>query len=156
MIHVPVTKEIYWGAEDKGSFYISGDNGTKSEKISVSNDSHKNLKIVSSRSHPSGSLKLLLDNLDDVEVVGIGSSLKFCLIAKGEADCYPRFGPTSEWDTAAGEVIAKAAGATVVNLNNQELLYNSQNEGYLNPYFLVSNSIKNREKILSIYNQFVR
>ena len=78
-----------------------------------------------------------------------GISLKFCLIAKGDADCYPRFGATSEWDTAAGEAIARFACGTIVNLKNNPLRYNSCDK-FINPNFIVSNNITNKEKILSM------
>ena len=75
----------------------------------------------------------------------MGSSLKFCIIAKGDADCYPRFGATSEWDTAAGEIIARSAGANIVDLNNRSLKYNKR-ESYINPDFIVSNCPENQIK----------
>ena len=73
----------------------------------------------------------------DVEVVSKGSSLKFCLVAEGKADVYPRFAPTMEWDTAAGQAICSAVGLQVISRDtNQPLLYNKEN--LLNSYFLVS------------------
>jgi 3'(2'), 5'-bisphosphate nucleotidase len=115
----------------------------------VSSGCNSKLRIVSSRSHPSGDLKILLDRLKEYELVSIGSSLKFCIVAKGEADCYPRLGPTSEWDTAAGEAIASFSGAKIVDLNNQALCYNSRKD-FINPHFIVSNNIINKEKIFSV------
>ena len=91
----------------------------------------------------------MLEKLEKFELVSVGSSLKFCLIAKGEADCYPRLGPTCEWDTAAGEIIAESAGANIVNLENKTMKYNHK-ENYLNPHFLVSNSIETKKEIFSI------
>jgi 3'(2'), 5'-bisphosphate nucleotidase len=73
----------------------------------------------------------------DVEVVSKGSSLKFCLVAEGNADVYPRFAPTMEWDTAAGQAICNAVGIDVISQEtNESLLYNKEN--LLNPWFLVS------------------
>jgi len=72
-----------------------------------------------------------------VEIVSKGSSLKFCLVAEGKADIYPRFAPTMEWDTAAGQAICKAAGLKVISRKtNKELEYNKEN--LLNPHFIVS------------------
>lgn len=66
----------------------------------------------------------------------MGSSLKFCLIASGQAHLYPRFGPTSEWDTAAAQCIVEESGGIVVNVQQQPLLYNQKNS-VLNPHFIV-------------------
>ena len=76
------------------------------------------------------------ENLD-VEVISKGSSLKFCLVAEGKADVYPRFAPTMEWDTAAGHAICNAVGLKVISIDtNEPLLYNKEN--LLNSYFLVT------------------
>jgi len=138
MIHVPVSNEIFWGSKEMGSYHINGSSLSNKKKISVSQKTNDNLRIVSSRSHPSGDLKRLLDKLENFELVSIGSSLKFCLIAKGEADCYPRFGPTSEWDSAAGEAILEAAGGSVVKLNGETLKYNLKKD-FINPSFFAIN-----------------
>jgi 3'(2'), 5'-bisphosphate nucleotidase len=65
----------------------------------------------------------------------MGSSLKICLVAQGEADIYPRFGPTSEWDTAAAQAILECAGGRMIDLTGQPLRYNTKSD-LLNPYFL--------------------
>jgi 3'(2'), 5'-bisphosphate nucleotidase len=72
----------------------------------------------------------------DVATENVGSSLKFCLIAEGEADLYPRFAPTSEWDTGAAQALVVAAGGQVVNLDFEPLDYNAK-ENILNPHFVV-------------------
>jgi len=96
-------------------------------------------------------LASLLEIIVDYEIIEIGSSIKFCLIASGQADCYPRFGPTSEWDTAAGEAIVESAGGQVVNTNGDSMNYNVK-EDYLNPNFIVSNGKIISERILSLIN----
>ena len=96
------------------------------------------MRIVTSRSHSNPILGQFIKKINDCELINIGSSLKFCLVAKGEADFYPRLGPTSEWDTAAGEIIAISAGAKVVDAEDNLLKYNSK-EDYINPNFLVCN-----------------
>ena len=149
MIHVPASNEIFWGSKEMGAYHLKGDSLSNKKKISASQETKDSLRIVSSRSHPSGDLKILLDKLGKFKLVSVGSSLKFCLIAKGEADCYPRLGPTCEWDTAAGEIIAESAGANIVNLENKTMKYNHK-EDYLNPHFLVSNSIETKKEIFSI------
>jgi 3'(2'), 5'-bisphosphate nucleotidase len=79
----------------------------------------------------------LKSSYDNVEIVSKGSSLKFCLVAEGNADVYPRFAPTMEWDTAAGQAICEAVGLKVISKEtNEPLLYNKEN--LLNPWFLVS------------------
>jgi 3'(2'), 5'-bisphosphate nucleotidase len=73
---------------------------------------------------------------DNFEMVSVGSSLKFCLVAEGLADIYPRLGPTMEWDTGAGQCIAEAAGATVTDMEGETFKYNTK-DSLLNGYFIV-------------------
>ena len=96
-------------------------------------------------------LNSLLEKLVDYEIIEVGSSIKFCHIASGQADCYPRFGPTSEWDTAAGEAIVRYAGGHMVTLNGNLMNYNAK-EDYLNPNFIVSSDKIISERILSLTN----
>jgi 3'(2'), 5'-bisphosphate nucleotidase len=77
-----------------------------------------------------------LERLGAHTLLSVGSSLKFCLVAEGSADLYPRFGPTSEWDTAAAHAVVEAAGGAVVDVRGQPLRYNTKAE-LLNPNFLV-------------------
>jgi len=148
MIYAPALNEIYWGSEENGSYILRGDNLKNIEKITALNRERANLTIACSRSHPSKKLNHLVKNIKGSKIVNIGSSLKFCLVAKGEVDCYPRFGPTSEWDTAAGEIIARSSGASVVDLENNTLVYNKKN-GFLNPDFIVASNNKLTKKLLS-------
>ena len=99
------------------------------------------VRVVGSRSHMSQETLDFVDTLknggNEVEIVSKGSSLKFCLIAEGNADVYPRFAPTMEWDTAAGQAICNAVGIAVISKETDKpLLYNKEN--LLNPWFLVS------------------
>ncbi len=98
-------------------------------------------RIVGSRSHLNEETQKFIDTIsesEEVEIVSKGSSLKFCLVAEGKADLYPRYAPTMEWDTAAGHAICKAVGVTVTALPaDKPLQYNK--EDLLNPWFLVSN-----------------
>jgi len=149
VIHIPVTHETYWGSQVNGSFYSTENNDA--EQIHVSENHQNPIRIVASRSHPSDILNSLLERRVDYEIIEIGSSIKFCLIASGQADCYPRFGPTSEWDTAAGEAIVGSAGGHMVNVNGDLMNYNLK-ENYLNPNFIVSNDKMLSEKILSLIN----
>ena len=147
VIHIPVKNETYWGSKVNGSFYTNENNDVK--QIQVSKQYQKPIRIVASRSHPSEMLISLLEKITDYEILEVGSSMKFCLIASGQADCYPRFGPTSEWDTAAGEAIVKFAGGHMVTTNGHVMNYNSKKH-YLNPNFIVSNGKIISETILHL------
>ncbi len=92
--------------------------------------------VVGSKSHEiPEQMNAFLANYDVADRVSVGSSLKFCLVAKGEADLYPRFGPTSEWDTAAGDAVVRAAGGKVTTFDGQPLRYKKPK--FLNVPFLV-------------------
>ncbi len=101
----------------------------------------KKIKVVASKSHLNQDTKDYIDTLAkedqrELETVSVGSSLKFCLVAEGNAEVYPRFGPTMEWDTAAGQAICEAAGIQVTSIEfGLPLRYNK--EDLYNPYFLV-------------------
>jgi 3'(2'), 5'-bisphosphate nucleotidase len=97
----------------------------------------RRLVAVASRSHRSSQLEGYLSRLPIGASRHIGSSLKFCLVAKGEADIYPRFGATSEWDTAAGHAIVAAAGGIVITLEGAPLEYGKAAAGFVNPGFVV-------------------
>jgi 3'(2'), 5'-bisphosphate nucleotidase len=147
VIDIPVTNETYWGSKVNGSFCSDANNDVK--QINVSEDNQNPIRLVASRSHPSNMLASLLEIIVDYEIIEIGSSIKFCLIASGQADCYPRFGPTSEWDTAAGEAIVSYAGGRVVTARGNSINYNAKKD-YLNPNFIVSNGKIISERILSL------
>ena len=149
VIHIPVTNETYWGSKVNGSFYSNAHNDVK--QIRVSKNNNNPIRLVISRSHPSELLNDLLEKIIDYEILKVGSSIKFCHIASGQAECYPRFGPTSEWDTAAGEAIVSFAGGNMVNVTGKSMNYNAK-EDYLNPNFIVSNDKIISERILSIAN----
>ena len=91
--------------------------------------------VVGSRSHRGDSLDALLSRLGEHELCAVGSALKFCRVAEGAADFYPRLGPTSEWDTAAGQAVLEAAGGQVLDLQGMPLGYNRR-DTLLNPNFM--------------------
>ena len=97
------------------------------------------MKVVASRSHGHGALEGFCEAFQVVDDVSVGSSLKFCLVAKGEAQLYPRFTPTSEWDTAAGQAVLEAAGGSVLCLDGKPLRYGKGGDN-LNPYFIAAAS----------------
>lgn len=92
-------------------------------------------RVVGSRSHAGDSLQDLLQQIGPHEIISMGSSLKFCLIAEGSADLYPRFGPTCLWDTAAGQCVVEQAGGAVIQLTGELLSY-ADSTKVLNPFFL--------------------
>ena len=107
------------------------------KKIKTAFSDNTALKIVASKSHRDKNTDRYISKYRYKELVSAGSSLKFCLIAAGEADLYPRFGPTMEWDTAAGHAVLSAAGGSVLQVHNkQPLRYGKPN--YKNPFFIAS------------------
>lgn len=134
VVHVPVQNCEYCGYAGGGAF-LSGE-ATNTRSISVSSQTSDPVRVVGSRSHLGTSLEKYLRNLGPHIMVPMGSSLKLCLVAAGEADVYPRLGPTSEWDTAAAQAVVESAGGQVIDLQGRRLLYNTKSE-VLNPHFLV-------------------
>ncbi len=134
VVHVPVQGKTYVGCEGRGAELRS--DGAEPRPIHVTQSSAQPVRVVGSRSHRGASLDAFIDNLGDCDLVPMGSSLKFCVVAEGGADVYPRLGPTSEWDTAAAQAVVEQAGGSVVTLDGKPMKYN-QKEDILNPYFLV-------------------
>ncbi len=149
VIYVPVTKELYVGnVPDKTTFKVLVEDSswslneiiTKSTSLKKHDTSKKIIRLVGSRSHMSDETrafmeKLKSDNKKELKIISKGSSLKFCIIAEDLADVYPRFAPTMEWDTAAGQAICNAIGIKVMALDTKkELSYNKEN--LLNPWFV--------------------
>jgi len=150
VIYVPVSKALYYASTSSNTAFkitldenhgVNGPLFDNVNSISGSEPNNESIRVVGSRSHmneeTSTYVNALKANYKDVEIVSKGSSLKFCLVAEGKADVYPRFAPTMEWDTAAGHAICNAVGLKVTAQDtNAPLLYNKEN--LLNPYFLVS------------------
>ena len=149
VIYVPVSKTLYYtGAEGNSSYKVTllSEDDIQIDRIieaslsiKPATSSEKIVKIVGSRSHLNADTKAFIGAIEkekEVEIVSKGSSLKFCLVAEGEAHLYPRYAPTMEWDTAAGQAICQSAGVSVIdNTTKEPLRYNKEN--LLNPYFLV-------------------
>jgi 3'(2'), 5'-bisphosphate nucleotidase len=134
VVHVPVTGVSYLGCRGKGAFKREQDGSERA--ISVRALGSGPVMVVGSRSHRGDSLNRFLEKLGEHEMVGMGSSLKLCLVAEGAADIYPRLGLTSEWDTAAAQCVVEQAGGTVTDTAMQPLRYNTK-DSLLNPFFLV-------------------
>ena len=134
VVHVPIQDKTYIGCEGIGAERRNAD-GSR-ESIKVADTSASPVRIVGSRSHRGASLDAYLENLGECDMVPMGSSLKFCVIAEGGADLYPRLGLTSEWDTAAAQAVVEQAGGSVVTLDGKPMKYNAKAD-ILNPYFFV-------------------
>jgi len=124
VIYVPVQHLLYYASRKEGAWKKNG--GDESVRIHVRNPDGDGLVVVQSRSHPSEELQRYLEKLNIRERIARGSSLKFCAVAEGSADLYPRLGPTWEWDTAAGHAIVEAAGGHVVDLKKVPIGYNKK------------------------------
>jgi len=147
VIFVPVSGDLYFGTVQEGARKATSGSAdwspkewmTQSQSIPFDQGKRPHT-VVASRSHMSAEtedyIQALRDEFGEVELISKGSSLKLCLVAEGRADCYPRFAPTMEWDTAAGQAICSSAGCEVLNWEtSEELDYNRDN--LLNPWFLV-------------------
>jgi 3'(2'), 5'-bisphosphate nucleotidase len=134
VVHVPVSGVSYRACRGCGA--SKQEPGRKPHPIRVRRLPDGPVMVVGSRSHRGESLNRFLENLGEHEMVGMGSSLKLCLVAEGAADIYPRLGPTSEWDTAAAQCVVEQAGGHVTDTDMQPLRYNTK-DSLLNPFFLV-------------------
>ena len=134
VVHVPVQGKTYVGCKGIGAQRRDGDNAPVT--IEVAGTSASPARIVGSRSHRGASLDAFLEAIGEHDMVPMGSSLKFCVIAEGGADLYPRLGPTSEWDTAAAQAVVEQAGGSVVTLDGKPMKYNTKAD-ILNPHFFV-------------------
>lgn len=134
VVHVPVQQKTYIGCEGHGAELR--DRGGQPLKIRVADASCMPVRVVGSRSHRGASLNAFLAGVGAHNLVPMGSSLKFCAVAEGTADVYPRLGPTSEWDTAAAQAVVEQAGGAVLQLDGKPLSYNQKSD-ILNPWFVV-------------------
>lgn len=146
VVHVPVSGKTYFGAQGLGAFLRDGEK----DAVDIScRPCAEPMVVVGSRSHANPGLEERLDTIGPYKLISMGSSLKFCLVAEGKADFYPRLGLTSEWDTAAAQAVVEAAGGRVTTLEGQPLSYN-QKDSLLNPHFLVfGDTCKDWVKLMS-------
>lgn len=135
VVHIPARDRLY-AAAGPGSATLSIDGGP-ARPIAARRAPEDGLTVLDSRSHRNAdAVAAFLADKVVRERIHAGSSLKFCLVAEGVADLYPRFGPTSEWDTAAGHALVDAAGGSVRCRDGSPLLYRGQPD-FLNPFFIV-------------------
>ncbi len=133
VVCAPAIGRSFVGIVGSGAFEIDLNNHG-SKPINVSMPDNHALRVVASRSHLSTETQDFIDAHPVVDMKSAGSSLKFCLLATGEADLYPRFGPTMEWDTAAGHAVLSAAGGFVKNLDGSPFRYAKKE--FRNPWFI--------------------
>lgn len=112
VVQAPVTGALWHGQRGRGAFRRDGD---EERAIAVRAPATAPLRVAASRSHRDARTEGFMQRMGEIEPVGVGSSLKFCRLAEGQMDVYPRFGPTSEWDTAAGQAVLEAAGGEVLD-----------------------------------------
>ena len=152
IIYIPVKDVFYFAAVNIGTYKLENSENLvdnlsikelldKSQRLPLTNNNESSFTVIGSRSHTSEEFSEFVKQLNEkygrVEFISSGSSLKLCLVAEGRADVYPRFGPTMEWDTAAGQAIVEQAEGSVMDIQTRESLrYNKEN--LLNPFFIVS------------------
>ncbi len=134
----PALNKFYWGVVGEGAWVadVKDSQLTNTQAIHARVTDSEKLVIVASKSHRSEELEKYLQNFPKAENISIGSSLKLCLLATGEADLYPRLGPTCEWDTAAAHAVLLAAGGHVEVADGTPLTYAKDTTSFLNPWFL--------------------
>lgn len=132
VVQAPVTGECWHGGAELGAFRREGGRETA---LRVRAPATEPLRVAASRSHRDERTQAFIDRMGRTEAVGLGSSLKFCRLAEGGLDVYPRFGPTSEWDTAAGQCVLEGAGGAVLDPQGRPFHYN-QRERILNGDFV--------------------
>lgn len=136
IVYAPVKGEMYYGCESGGAFRYMEDTD-KEKDIHVRRPPARGLTIVASRSHGDNEkMNAFLSEYKVDKLIKRGSSLKICAIAAGKADIYPRFGPTCEWDTAAGDAILRAAGGIITYTNGTPMTYGHTDRKFLNPEFI--------------------
>lgn len=140
VVYAPALGTLYYGVKGLGAYKL--EDNSKKRITTQSYKSGELLNIVASHSHHNENTERFIKNIEQdhipINIIKIGSSLKFCLVAEGVIHLYPRFGATMEWDTAAAQAVVEAAGGRVTNLDNEPLRYNK--EKLLNPYFIVNGS----------------
>lgn len=131
VVHAPAIDGLYWGGPGFGAWRAQS-----GAEQAIHVQAGHCCRVVASKSHLNAETQAFIDRLGAVELVQAGSSLKFCRIAEGAADIYPRLAPTYEWDTAAAQAVLEGAGGCVVTADGQPLRYGKPN--VLNPGFIAA------------------
>ena len=132
LVHAPVLDKLWYGGKDIGAWRVAD-----GKREAIQTRPHREgepWRVVGSRNHLSQATLDYLAPLGEIELVSMGSSLKFCIIAEGGAELYPRLAPTCEWDTAAAQAVLEGAGGSVTQLDGAPLAYNKSD--ILNPWFV--------------------
>ncbi len=136
VVAAPALNVTYWGHRKLGAFRRRS-GITKRVHVSVRTENNQNpLRVAASKNHMNADTARFVESLGKHELVHIGSSLKLCKIAEGTMDCYPRMGPTCEWDIAAAQAVVEAAGGYVTTVDGNPLRYGKLD--VLNPHFVAS------------------
>jgi 3'(2'), 5'-bisphosphate nucleotidase len=139
VVAIPTNGRCYYGGQGIGAWCAEAGATAQAIQVRLAPPAGTGFTVVASRRHSSPQQEALLAGLStavgDLELANIGSSLKFCLLAEGAADCYPRLAPTSQWDTAAAQGVLEGAGGEVLDLDGQTFAYPPR-ESLLNPFFL--------------------
>jgi 3'(2'), 5'-bisphosphate nucleotidase len=147
VVYAPARGEMYAGYPGHAEVITVGHGYTvESRRRARIRDGATPCTIVASRSHGNAETDAYIRKFEAAELVSIGSSLKFCLVAAGQADLYPRFGRTMEWDTAAGDAVLRAAGGTTTTVDGAPLAYGKRNQAhdadFANPHFIAKGRIE--------------
>jgi 3'(2'), 5'-bisphosphate nucleotidase len=134
VVAAPAKNLMYYACRGQGAYKTV--DGAQGKRIRVRKPTPAKPTVAGSRSHAGDSLAAFLDRLGEYELLSMGSALKSCLVAEGKVDIYPRFGPTSEWDTAAAQCVVEEAGGVLNDLQMNKLRYNTK-DSLLNPHFIV-------------------
>ena len=132
LVYAPVLDRLWYGGKGIGAWRVA--DGTHKAIQTRPHEAGQAWRVVGSRNHLSQATLDYLAPLGEVELVSMGSSLKFCIIAEGGAELYPRLAPTCEWDTAAAQAVLEGAGGSVTQLDGSALAYNKPD--ILNPWFV--------------------
>jgi len=135
VVYAPVIGVLYYAAKGQGAF--KKDSTNEPEAIKVREQCADKVVVACGRSTPSDAIMKFVANLGDHKIIRIGSALKSCLVAEGQADLYARLGPTSEWDTAAAQCVVEEAGGSITDTAMETLRYNTK-DSLLNPHFFVA------------------
>ena len=136
VVYCPPLDRLYYAADDMGAFRKDGDNDAVALEVASEPAEGETWNVVGSRSHGADALAKFSEQLGNVNLVSMGSSLKLCMVADGQAHLYPRLALTCEWDTAAAQAIVEHAGGQVLTPTLEPLLYGKK-EDLLNPFFIV-------------------
>lgn len=145
LVFAPALNECFIGGEGMGAFRYRN---SEWAKIAPPSAPAARLRVIASKSHLCSATEKFIERLGSCDIVQAGSSLKFCRIATGEADIYPRMGPTSEWDTAAAQAVVEATGGKVHDLYGNRLMYGKSS--IINPPFVVVSSLLGKDTYVQV------